>query len=191
MQRMLTYDVAFALVCVATGLVREQQGVVMETTQREELAKLIASFDSGVLVAQDSLGDLRAHPVALGRMLPDGALWIAAGIDGTPVIDPERRDACMLICERGEKHLVLSGGVALELDPARAHVEWMDRWGTWFPDGPSALSLVLARFCARSAEYWDHTGHRPARYMLEMARSLVRGSRVPKSRDEHFHIPLT
>jgi general stress protein 26 len=163
----------------------------MDTTHREELAKLVASFDSGVLVAQDSLGDLRAHPVALGRMLPDGSLWMAAGIDGTPVIDPERNDACMLICEHGEKHLVLSGGVALELDPARPHVEWMERWATWFPDGPNALSLVLARFCPRSAEYWDHTGIRPVRHMLEAARSIVRRSPRPKNRDKHFHLPLT
>jgi general stress protein 26 len=163
----------------------------MQTTHREELTKLLAGFDSGVLVAQDCLGDLCAHPVALGRMLPDGSLWLAAGIDNTPVIDPERSDACMLICERGPKHLVLSGGVALELDPARPHLEWQEHWGTWFPDGPTALSLVLARFCPKRAEYWDHTGHRPAPFMLEMARSLVRGTRAPRGRDEHFHIPLT
>ena len=162
----------------------------MQSTQREELGKLLASFDSGVLVAQDCLGDLRAHPVALGRMIPDGSLWLAAGIDNTPVIDPDRSDACMLICERAEKHLVLSGGLALELDPARPHLEWMEHWSTWFAEGPSALSLVLARFFPRSAEYWDHTGHKPARFMFEMARSLVRGSRVPKSREEHFQLPL-
>jgi general stress protein 26 len=163
----------------------------MQTTHREELTKLLASFDSGVLVAQDCLGDLRAHPVALGRMMPDGSVWLAAGIDNTPVIDPDRSDACMLICERAEKHLVLSGGIALELDPARPRLEWKGRWATWFPDGPSALSLVLARFCPRSAEYWDHTGLRPAGFMVEMARSLVRGSRVPTGRDEHFQLPLT
>jgi general stress protein 26 len=160
----------------------------MDTMQREELGRLLASFDTGVLVAQDISGELMAHPVALGRMLSEGVLWIAAGIDGAPILEPEQRDACMLICERGEKHLVLWGGVALELDPAKPHSEWLDRWSTWFPEGPSALSLVLAKFCPRRGEYWDHTGHKPARYMLEAARSLVRRSYVPTRRDEHFRI---
>jgi general stress protein 26 len=160
----------------------------METMQREELGRLLASFDTGVLVAQDIEGELRAHPVALGRMTPEGVLWVAGGIDGTPILEPEQRDACMLICERGAKHLVLSGGLALELDPARSYREWVERWATWFTDGPTSSSLVLACFLPRKGEYWDHTAHEPVRYVLEAARSLARRAHVPLKRDEHFRI---
>lgn len=160
----------------------------MDTLPREDLGKLLAYFDAGVLVAQAVDGVLHAHPVALGRVQVDNSVCLAGGIDGTPVLEPEHRDACMLVCERRRKHLVLSGGVTLDFDPAHAHIEWVDRWAAWFPDGPTSLSLVLARFSPRVGEYWDHSGLARARNMVEAARSLVRKASAPLPREEHLRI---
>ena len=160
----------------------------MDQSKREELRRLLASFDAGMLITATPGGDMPCFPVALGRVSNDGVVTLAAGIDEPIEGVPARTRTYALVCSHLAKHLALEGTLTVTREPSALKQAWLDRWLTWFPKGVDTPTLTLLHFSVRSGEYWDHTGLTRLSYALEAARSFVRGAHVPPLHEQHIHL---
>ncbi len=157
----------------------------MEQTKKQEFRKMLANFDTGMLVTQAAEDEPQAQPVAISTSTKDELIWLALGVDADKGTEPLATDRCLLLCERPGRHLSIKGTLLIERASSLVHDVWKPHWLAWFPAGPSSRNLLLARFNPQQAEYWDHAGLMRLTYVFETARSIVRGARRPPLREEH------
>jgi general stress protein 26 len=157
----------------------------MDQTKKQEFHKILANFDTGMLVIQGAQEELAAQPVAISTSNKDELIWLALGVDSDKLAEPPAADRCLLLCERPGRHLAIKGSLLIERATSLVHEVWKPHWQTWFPAGAKSQNLLLARFNPQQAEYWDHSGLMRLTYVFETARSIVRGARRPPLREEH------
>jgi len=160
----------------------------MDQSKKQEFSKMLANFDTGMLVERGASGELVAQPAAIGTTIGDDRLWLALGVDMEKPLEPAMTDSCLLVCERPGRHLSITGNLVIERERTRTLQAWQPHWQAWFPKGPQAANLLLAHFTPQHAEYWDHSGLMRLTYVFEAARSIVRGGRRPPRREEHIRL---
>lgn len=160
----------------------------MDQSKQQEFRRILANFDTGMLVTHGEMGQFAAQPVVLSTAEGDERLWLALGVDADRATEPAATDRCLLVCERPGRHLTIAGSCMLERDPQLVAQVWKQSWQAWFPKGPQTSSLLLARFTPQQAEYWDHTGLMRLTYVFEAARSIVRGAARPPRHEIHVRL---
>jgi hypothetical protein len=71
----------------------------------------------------------------------------------------------------------LNGNAELVFDPAQIKALWKDEYRVWC-QGETEPDIVLVRFHAFDAEYWDSAGANGLKYALQAARAYVTGQKV-------------
>jgi general stress protein 26 len=159
---------------------------VSEEEKREHLRKLVAGFDTAMLVTSALTSGLRSRPLSIAKKRSDDTLYFATAIDSEKVQEIERNSNVNVALQDGRRFVSLTGRARIVHDRALVHELWSESWKVWFPKGETDPSLCLLAVDPLEATYWDGAGATGLKYLFEMARAYVTGTQ-PKSDDDERH----
>ena len=123
------------------------------------------------------------------RLEGDAAQWTDADTRYEGPGDPELAAACVhelqadghvnVVMQDGRRFVSVSGVARVVQDRALVEKLWSEAWKVWFPKGKDDPSLCLLVVEPMEAAYWDMTGLHGVRYVFEMAKAYVTGTRPP------------
>jgi general stress protein 26 len=120
-----------------------------------KLHELLQQFDTAMLVTRTHNGNLRARPMALAEMEPDGTVWFVASRNSDEVKELSQDSHIAVAMQSRTQYVSLSGtGKPIE-DRQRIARLWKAEWKAWFPGGNDDPGLVLIRVDGQEWEYWD------------------------------------
>jgi general stress protein 26 len=165
---------------------------VPEADKREHVRKLLAGFDTAMLVTRTPEGAVRARPLSIAEKTGDGTLYFSTAIESGKVHDLEHDARAAVVLQATGKYLSLSGEARLQRDRTLIQQLWSEAWRVWFPKGPDDPSLCLVVFEPHEADYWDAAGATGLKYFFELAKAYVTHTRPGSDRDERHtgHVKL-
>jgi general stress protein 26 len=159
---------------------------VSEDEKREHVRKLVAGFDTAMLVTTALGGGLHARPLAIADKRPDGTLYFSTALESEKVRELEHDSNVNVVLQDGRRFVSLTGQAHVVRDRALIHELWSPSWKVWFPQGENDPSLCVLVVEPVEASYWDAAGATGLKYLFEMARAYVTNTR-PKSDDDERH----
>jgi general stress protein 26 len=165
---------------------------VPEGEKREHVRKLLAGFDTAMLVTRTPGDAIRARPLSIAEQSGDGMLYFATAVESGKVHDLEHDARVAVVLQGTGKYLSLSGEAHLQRDRVVIRQLWSEAWRVWFPNGPDDPSLCLVVFEPHEADYWDAAGATRLKYFFEMAKAYVTHTRPGSDGDERHtgHVKL-
>ena len=157
-----------------------------ETTQR--LKELVADFNTAMLITHSPDGALRARPMAVAGVDPDGDMWFVTDRHSGKIDDVEADAHVNVAMQSGGNagKFVSLSGTARQVENRRKVDElWNEHMRVWFPGGKDDPNLVLLRVDASEGEYWDNTGTNAIKYLVKAGVAYVRGERPQNDETEH------
>ena len=149
---------------------------------------VIRGFDEAMLV---TFGGQQPHcrPMAIAAIEGDEILFVTS--TGSPKADEVRADGHATVVMQGKTQFATAWGKArIEDDRGRIARLWKSAWKVWFPKGKDDPDLRLVVVRPDGGEYWDNSGAKGARYVLEAAKALVNGKRPSTDREQHGKVAL-
>ena len=159
---------------------------ISETEKRERLKDLMGGFDTAMLVTRTVEGGLRARPLAIADNRDDGALYFSTASESPKVQEIEADHHVNITMQDSRRFVSLSGMARVVADRALADKLWSESWKVWFPQGKDDPSLRILIVEPTEAAYWDASGVQGLKYMFQMAKAYVTGTR-PKSDQDEAH----
>ena len=165
---------------------------VSDDEKREHVRKLVAGFETAMLVTSSLADGLRSRPLSIAEKRSDGTLYFATSIDSEKVLEIERNSHVNVALQDGHRFVSLTGEARIVRDRALIHELWSESWKVWFPEGETDPSLCLLAVEPTEASYWDAGGATGLKYLFGMARAYVTNSRPNSDEDERHtgHVKL-
>ena len=156
-----------------------------------EVRKLVAEFDTVMLVTVTPEGHLRARAMATQDLdaLHDCDLWLVTSEDSPKVaeLDADPR-ACVTGYRPSDRaYFSISAEVVRSRDRAEIERLWKPDWKIWFPDGPGDPQITLLKLTVLRAEYWEQKSSK-LRVLYAMARARLAGKPADANLDPIKHI---
>ncbi|CAN5363921.1 pyridoxamine 5'-phosphate oxidase family protein [soil metagenome] len=163
----------------------------MDATESRRLDELIADFDTAMLVTRAPDGELRSRPMAIAGKHAGAVLYFATRIDAPKVAELEEEPDVNVAMQGDGKYLSLSGRARIADDRRLIDELWSPAWQVWFPEGKDDPSLTLIEIQPETGEYWDRSGMKGARFLLEAGKAVFRGEELEyEGREEHGKVDL-
>lgn len=144
----------------------------------EKVHKILQGFDTAMLVTQAANGKLHARPMAIASLPQDGDIWFITGDHTGKVYEVQEHQQVSVVCQDGRKlSLSVSGTAELVRDREQVDRIWKETFRTWFPEGRDDPSICLIRVRPSEAEYWDNSGWKGVKYILNAATAYAKGDR--------------
>jgi len=144
------------------------------------LWELIQSFHTAMLVTRTPDGALRGRPLSLASRHDGGKLYFSTSIDSPKVEEMEASPEVVVTLQDSALCVSISGTAEISRDAALIERLWSEPWRVWFPGGKSDPSLSIVTVTPREAEYWDQTGAKRIKYLIEMIKAYATGT-TPES----------
>ncbi|MBA3563206.1 MAG: pyridoxamine 5'-phosphate oxidase family protein [Gammaproteobacteria bacterium] len=158
----------------------------MDTPEARTLDELIAEFDTAMLVTRAPDGALRSRPMAIAGKHSGAVLHFATRFDAPKVAELEDEPDVNVTMQAADKYLSLSGRARIIEDRNLLDELWSPAWKLWFPEGKDDPDLALIELEPETGEYWDRSGRRGARFLLEAGKAILQGS-TPEYEDPEAH----
>lgn len=159
----------------------------MATAEETRLHDILQDFDEAMLVTRTADGRMRSRPMALAKVEADGTLWFATDRHSGK-IEEIARDSHVNVALQSTKRFVSISGTARPVeDSGKISQLWAESWKLWFPGGKDDPSLVLVEVRGESGEYWDYSGPRGIKYLIEAGKAYLRGDRPHVENDPKMH----
>jgi len=155
-----------------------------EREKRERLTELISGFSTAMLVTRTPEGGMRARPLSIAEKRDGGQMYFSTAIDSPKVHELESDPHVNVVMQDGKRFVSVSGVARVVRDRALIDALWSEAWKVWFPRGKDDPALCLLAVDPAEASYWDLTGVDGIRYVFEMAKAYVTGTRPPTDDDE-------
>jgi general stress protein 26 len=159
---------------------------ISDGEKRDHVKKLVAGFDTAMLVTSALEGGLRSRPLAVAANRGDGKLYFSTSIESAKVKELEREPNVNVVLQDGRRFVSLTGRARVLRERALIHELWSESWRVWFPKGETDPSLCLLMVEPSEASYWDASGATGLKYLFEMARGYLTHTR-PSSDDDERH----
>jgi len=158
----------------------------VETAKR--LKELIADFDTAMLVTHSPDGFLRARPMAVADVDPNGDMWFVTDRRSGKLDDVGSDAQVNVTMQRGSNagtFVSLSGRASTVEDRRKVESVWNEHMRVWFPGGKEDPNLVLLRVEASEGEFWDNGGLNAVKYLFKAGAAYLRGDRPTNDETEH------
>jgi len=167
---------------------------ISDAEKRDRLRKLIAEFDTAMLVTHGPDG-LRSRPLAIakkGHDPGDPVMYFSTAIESGKVSDLQNDAEVNVSMQEKRRFVSLTGTARVVRDRALIDRLWAEDWKIWFPKGKDDPSLSILIVEPRDAAYWDIGGGTGLKYLFESAKAYVSGTRPPSDDDERHtaHVKL-
>jgi len=147
-----------------------------EVDERAQLQKVLASFDTAMLIT--NLQDVPSGRPMRVLAREDGAVWFVSGNQSPKVLEIADDGTALITLQSPRAYAVVRGQATLEHDPERLASWWNPVVDAWFPEGPASKDAVLIRFTPTSGQYWDLTGTRGLRFAAHIVEAIATGESV-------------
>jgi general stress protein 26 len=163
----------------------------MSKDDHSKLVELLKQFSTAMLVTHEAEGRLRARPMAIAQVEPNGKLWFLSGEDTAKVheIIEDTRVHITLQKDRAI-YLSINGHASLIHDRSKVDEVWQEAFKVWFPEGKDDPKLVLISVEPEDAEFWDNQGWKKVKYLFQAAKSYLTHSTAEVGKDEHGMLRL-
>lgn len=163
-----------------------------ESEKRQRLSELVRKFDTAMLVTRTGDGGMRARPLSIAGDTDDGELYFSTASESPKIHELEADPYVAVVMQDGRRFVSLSGIARIVDDRGLIERLWSPAWQVWFPQGKDDPSLRLIVVEPSEAAYWDMTGTQGIRYVFEMAKAYLKGTRPPSDDDERHtaHVKL-
>ncbi|GAB2477308.1 pyridoxamine 5'-phosphate oxidase family protein [Jatrophihabitans fulvus] len=162
-----------------------------ERTQSDEVAK-VADLARGIRIAMlttvDTEGKLTARPMAQQEVEFDGDLWFFVEADSRTAANINGNANTGVTLSSDSTWISLSGHAEIVRDVAKAKDLWNPWVEAWLPEGPEDPNVVLIKFTAASAEYWDTPGGKVAS-IASFVKAKLTGKRYEGGENESVRLP--
>jgi general stress protein 26 len=165
----------------------------VQEMSRERLNELIRQFDTAMLVTRTSTGMLRARPMSIADIDPQGHVWFITDRDSGKVAEIEEREVVNVTLQGSMVYVSLTAVAEPVADRAKIRELWRESWRVWFPDGPQTPGLVLLRVEPTHGEFWDNRGGKGLTYLWEAVKAYARGESLDDDdlrEDQHGRVDL-
>lgn len=164
----------------------------MNQTQNEKFRKLLADFQTAVLITHGGEDAFRARPMAIARVDENCDLWFVTSRDSAKAHEIEMDTWVQVICQNGWSSCVcISGYASLNFERAKIRELWNASLQVWFPKGVDDPEIVLIQVVGELGEYWDNTGINRVTYAYQAIKALVTGTVLEvKEGDQHGRMKL-
>jgi general stress protein 26 len=162
---------------------------LMNDTAQQRLDRLIASFDTAMLVTTSLRGKPRARPMAIAGHHPGGLLYFATRAEDEKLKEVLQHPDVAVTMQGDGRFLSITGRGRIETDIQMAREMWKPSMKLWFPEGAEDPQLTLILIEPLCAEYWDRTGLRRLEFLWEAGKALLRGG-LPGEPSEEQHAKL-
>ncbi len=162
----------------------------MEKTKRDHLLSIVQEFDTGVLVTRTPAGDLRGRPMGLAEVEADGSLYFCASVKSEKLAELVGDAHVAVAFQSKTKFASLSGVASVDKDRATIRRLWREAWKIWFPVGSEDPDLCLIRVDPTEGEYWDNSGARGVKFVIDAAKAYLSGERLVTSENENAKVRL-
>lgn len=154
----------------------------MSINDLSDLWKKIDDERVGMFTTVDSAGRLNSRPMSSLEGDVDGVLWFFTSIESKIVDDIAKQpQANISFAEQPKSFYVsLAGHAELVADRAQYQKLWKPIYNAWFPRGLDDPQLVLIRFTAETAEYWDADSSRMVQFFKIVKAAMSSDSSHPK-----------
>ncbi len=159
----------------------------MATPPETKLQDLLEDFDVAMLATRTAEGQLRARPMVLAEVEPDGTLWFLTDRRSAKIEELKRDYQVGVTLQSSSRFVSISGTAAPVEDRQRVARIWKAEWQAWFPGGKDDPNLVLLRVDGHAGEYWDNSGTAGVKYLVEVGKALLTGTRPDVDRDPKVH----
>ena len=160
----------------------------MAVDKQKHLYELIKDFGEAMLVTRAKDGNMHARPMAVAEMQPDADAYFAANIDSPKIAEIEADPQALITFQGGSRFASIVGDVSITRDRAQIDRLWSEAWRMWFPQGKDDGTFCLLKFEARSGEYWDNSGAKGIRYIIEGVKALLQGHKPEIDERQHGKI---
>ncbi len=140
----------------------------------QKVAKLLQQFRFAMLTTTSADNKLVARPMTVQEVEFDGDLWFIAARDSHSVEEIGSNPVVGVSFSSNDTWVSLSGSAEMVDDSKKVAQFWSQWVEAWFPEGPTDPNVVLIRFTADSAEYWDSPGGRIAT-VISLVKAKVTG----------------
>lgn len=147
-----------------------------DSNPRIHLYNLITKFHTAMLVTRTPGGALRARPLSLAAVHDEGLLYFATSVDSPKVAEIAAHPEVLITLQDGVRYVSISGAARVCRERALIDRLWSESWRVWFPEGKDDPALCILAVAPRDAEYWDQSGAKRIKYLVEMAAAYVRGT---------------
>lgn len=147
-----------------------------------EFERILACFDTAMLVTHAPDGKVRSRPLAILARETNGCLLFASRSEDAKLAEIERDTRVAVTCQGGGRYLSISGQATTFRDPELAAKLWTTSMKPWFPEGPGDPDLALIRVQPEVAEYWDRSGLLQLQFLWEAGKALATGRLLDEAR---------
>jgi general stress protein 26 len=152
-----------------------------------KLNELLHDFDVAMLATRTGQGQLRARPMHLADIQPDGTIWLVTDRDSAKVAEIERDVQVNVSMQSKAKFISISGIASPVEDRDKIAQLWKEHWKVWFPGGKDDPKLLLLCVRGQMGEYWDSSGASGIRYLFEAGKAYFTGTRPEEAGDPKVH----
>jgi general stress protein 26 len=116
----------------------------------------------------------------------NGNLWFATDRESGKMHELDRDSHVNVTMQGNNKFVSISGVATVHDDRRKINELWAEDWRVWYPGGKDDPSLVLLKVNPSAGEYWDNTGARGLKFLLEAGKAYFSGER-PEEDDPQTH----
>ena len=159
-------------------------------THSQHFYKLLKDFRFAML--QSGSGNLRfARPMTVSQVDDQGTIWFIASLDAERTRILRQEPEVVITCQSPTVFLSIIGAAVVLRDQSKINELWSEPLKVWFPDGPKSAEIALIAVTPVSAEFWDQSGSKGIRYMLNAAKAYFKGEAVQPTADVHAQTLVT
>jgi general stress protein 26 len=159
----------------------------MATESDTKLHELLEDFGVAMLATRTEDSQIRARPMALAEVEPDGTMWFLTDRHSPKISEIAKDSHVAVTMQSSTKYVSLSGAASAVEDRETVARPWKLEWKVWFPGGEEDPNLIFVRIDGDSGEYWDNSGMNGAKYLFEAGKALLTGSRPTIDHDPKIH----
>jgi len=122
-----------------------------------------------------SLG-MDARPLHVASLEEDGDMWFIVPRDSAVARHVSAAPRAYVTGHEGHKWIYLTGRASIVNDAEKLRALWSAANDATFPIGPEDPNLALLHFQPETGEYWDGSGIRGLKLLVEAAKAYLTGA---------------
>jgi general stress protein 26 len=155
----------------------------------KHFSDLLSEFKNGMLVTRT--GEvMHARPMHVAGLSNDGCVYLATSIASPKVDEITAQPNVLLTFQANSQFVMLSGKATVTRDRAMIEKLWSDTWKVWFPGGKDDPELCLLEIHPGEGEYWDNSGAKGVRYMIEGLKAIFQERKPETDASQHAKVDL-
>lgn len=121
-------------------------------------------------------GTIDARPLHVSALEDDGDMWFIVPLDSAVANHVKASPRAYVTGHEGQKWIYLTGRASIVIDKRKLHTLWSTANDATFPNGADDPNVALLHFQPEHAEYWDGSGIRGIKLMVEAAKAFITGA---------------